>query len=186
MSVARSQHDPTSSLTLWLYLLLLDPSIPPRQIEWIPSSPWPWQTGVGLSTFIPAVVSATNTLSQRPVWLESLDLFPKATFSMKHSLSTDLICTTTTTSLPIQLFCLTYSLGFIKYSPSTFLLCFLPSLLDWKFHEVPESYLFFPHSKSSTPKQCLVNSWHSINIFQTNGWIHSLKIFLGKLIPILM
>jgi len=37
---------------------------------------------------LPTVPSARNILSQRPVWLDSLDLSPNATFSMKHSLPT--------------------------------------------------------------------------------------------------
>lgn len=35
---------------------------------------------------LPAVPSARNILSQRPMWLDSLDLSPNATFSMKHCL----------------------------------------------------------------------------------------------------
>ena len=37
---------------------------------------------------LPTVPSARNILSQRPMWLDSLDLSPNATSSMKHSLPT--------------------------------------------------------------------------------------------------
>lgn len=67
-------------------------------------------------------------------------------------------CTTTSTLLPIQLFCFPYSLGLIKYPPFTYLLC-LCLHYQTESSTMSQGFVYFYSPLCSQhPRQRLVNN----------------------------
>lgn len=160
------QSHPTTASLVFIYY-----SAPPSslQTELIPCSSLTTAGRLWLQSFVPPrhfPLPGTFFLKDQCGWTPWIfPQMPPFPWSIAYPLY---LMATTRTSLPIQLFCFTHPHNL----PATGCTLFLPSLLDWKSHEVPEFCLsLLTAARPQHPKQHLVDSWHAKKCFP-NKWMN--------------